>query len=82
MRAGKGSHTVWSHVKLITVSGHGTRKFPTMQLRVERKSEPDATYEEAAKNGKEVLDLLIETWEKEGRPLPPPRFFVSDAVPA
>lgn len=40
------------------------------------------TYEEAAKNGQEVLDLLIDTWEKEGRPLPPPRLFVSDAVPA
>ena len=38
------------------------------------------TYEEAAKNGQEVLDLLIETWEKEGRPLPLPRFFASGAV--
>jgi predicted RNase H-like HicB family nuclease len=41
-----------------------------------------ATYEEAAKNGQEVLELLIETWEQEGRPLPPPQFFVSDSVPA
>ncbi len=39
-----------------------------------------SSYEEAAKNGQEVLDLLIEMWEKEGRPLPPPRFFVSDAA--
>ena len=41
-----------------------------------------ATYEEAARNGQEVLDLLIDTCEKEGRPLPPPRLFVSDTVPA
>ena len=41
-----------------------------------------ATYEVAAKNGQEVLDLLIETWQKEGRTLPPPRYFVSDNVPA
>ncbi|MDA1049425.1 MAG: type II toxin-antitoxin system HicB family antitoxin [Planctomycetota bacterium] len=41
-----------------------------------------ATYEEAAKNGKEVLELLIETWEQDGRPLPPPQFFVSDSVSA
>jgi antitoxin HicB len=41
-----------------------------------------ATYEEAAKNGQEVLELLIETWEKDGRPLPPPQFFVSDSVSA
>ena len=40
------------------------------------------TYEEAAKNGQEVLDLLIEMWEKEGWPLPPPRCFVSEAVMA
>ncbi|MEO8493979.1 MAG: type II toxin-antitoxin system HicB family antitoxin [Planctomycetota bacterium] len=38
------------------------------------------TYEEAAKNGQEVLDLLIETCEREGRSLPAPRFFVSDAA--
>ncbi|HZT78930.1 MAG TPA: type II toxin-antitoxin system HicB family antitoxin [Gemmataceae bacterium] len=30
------------------------------------------TYEEAAKNGQEVLGLLIETYRVEGRPLPPP----------
>ena len=39
-------------------------------------------YQEVAKHGQEVLDLLIETLEREGRPLPPPRFFVSDSVPA
>src|SRR5436190_4923443 len=31
-----------------------------------------STYEEAAKNGHEVLDLLIETYKAEGRPLPKP----------
>ena len=32
-----------------------------------------ATYEEAAKNGHEVLDLLIETYKAEGRRLPKPK---------
>jgi predicted RNase H-like HicB family nuclease len=36
-----------------------------------------ATYEEAAKNGKEVLDLLVETYQAEGWPLPPPAKFES-----
>jgi len=40
------------------------------------------SYEEAARNGQEVLDLLIETWESAGRPLPAPHYFVSDSVPA
>ena len=31
-----------------------------------------ATYEEAAKNGREVLELLIETYRAEGRELPVP----------
>ena len=31
-----------------------------------------ATYEEAAKNGHEVLDLLIDTYKAEGRELPKP----------
>ncbi len=30
------------------------------------------TYEEAVKNGQEVLDLLIETFQAEGRALPEP----------
>ncbi|HEY3321004.1 MAG TPA: type II toxin-antitoxin system HicB family antitoxin [Planctomycetota bacterium] len=29
------------------------------------------SYEEAVKNGREVLELLIETYLAEGRPLPP-----------
>jgi predicted RNase H-like HicB family nuclease len=36
-----------------------------------------ATYEEAAKNGQEVLDLLVETYQAEGRLLPTPRKFES-----
>jgi predicted RNase H-like HicB family nuclease len=31
-----------------------------------------STYEEAAKNGQEVLELLSETYQAEGRPLPEP----------
>jgi predicted RNase H-like HicB family nuclease len=31
-----------------------------------------ASYEEAAKNGHEVLDLLIETYKAQGRRLPKP----------
>lgn len=30
-------------------------------------------YQEAAKNGEEVLQLLIDTYKKEGKPLPLPR---------
>ena len=30
------------------------------------------TYESAAKSGREVLDLLIESAKEEGQPLPPP----------
>lgn len=41
-----------------------------------------ATYEEAAKNGEEVLDLLIETYQADGRPLPSPHYFEPDTVPA
>jgi predicted RNase H-like HicB family nuclease len=34
------------------------------------------SYEEAAQNGKEVLDLLIETLQETHSPLPPPRQIV------
>jgi predicted RNase H-like HicB family nuclease len=30
------------------------------------------SYEQAATNGREVLNLLIQTYEREGRPLPEP----------
>jgi predicted RNase H-like HicB family nuclease len=30
------------------------------------------TYEEAARNGREVLELLIQTYQAEGQPLPEP----------
>ncbi len=36
-----------------------------------------ATYEEAAKNGHEVLDLLVETYQAEGWVLPAPAKFES-----
>jgi predicted RNase H-like HicB family nuclease len=35
-----------------------------------------ATYEEAAKNAREVLELLIEGEEQDGRELPPPHQFM------
>ena len=31
------------------------------------------TYEEAVKHGREVLELLVETYQAEGRPLPDPK---------
>jgi predicted RNase H-like HicB family nuclease len=34
-----------------------------------------ATYQEAAKNGAEVLDLLILTYQEDGKPLPQPSKF-------
>ena len=38
------------------------------------------TYEEAARSGSEVLELLIESYRAEGRPLPAPQLY--DASPA
>jgi predicted RNase H-like HicB family nuclease len=35
------------------------------------------TYEEAARNGREVLELLVDTFEASGKPLPTPRILVS-----
>jgi antitoxin HicB len=35
-----------------------------------------STYEEAAKNAREVLEMLIETERQEGRELPPPHGFM------
>ncbi len=32
-----------------------------------------ATYEEAAKNGREVLEMLIEEYQDAGKPLPDPQ---------
>jgi predicted RNase H-like HicB family nuclease len=40
-----------------------------------------ASYVEAAKRGQEVLELLIETYREEGRPLPEPTRLGS-SVPA
>ena len=37
------------------------------------------TYEEAAKNGREVLELLIETYKEEGWPLPQPAKYQASA---
>ena len=33
------------------------------------------TYEEALKNVQEVIELLIETYQEEGKPLPTPKTF-------
>ena len=35
------------------------------------------TYEEAVKNGSEVLSDLIDLWNELGRPLPTPRMFTT-----
>lgn len=32
-----------------------------------------STYEEALKNAEEVLELLVETYQAEGKPLPQPK---------
>jgi predicted RNase H-like HicB family nuclease len=41
------------------------------------------SYEEAVKNGREVLEMLIESAREEGEPLPAPRTFASaSASPA
>ena len=37
------------------------------------------TYKQAAKNGQEVLELLIETYQEQGRPLPQPQTYHSSA---
>ena len=34
------------------------------------------TYEEALKNAQEVIELLIESYQEEGKPLPTPKTFV------
>ena len=36
-----------------------------------------STYDEAARNGQEVLELLVETFQAEGWPLPEPSLFSS-----
>jgi predicted RNase H-like HicB family nuclease len=33
------------------------------------------TYEEAARSGREVLELLVESFRVEGRPLPAPQLY-------
>jgi predicted RNase H-like HicB family nuclease len=38
-----------------------------------------STYEEAAKNGHEVLELLLEDYQAMAHPLPPPAIFGSPA---
>ena len=39
-----------------------------------------ATYEEAAKNGREVLEMLVETFMADGRALPKPDKYVMPSV--
>ena len=38
-----------------------------------------ATYDEAARHGREVLEMLIEGAQEEGKPLPAPRLFARTA---
>jgi predicted RNase H-like HicB family nuclease len=37
------------------------------------------SYRSAVKNGQEFLELLIETYQEEGRPLPQPNTYCSDS---
>ncbi len=39
-----------------------------------------ASYEEAARSGREALEMLIESAQEEGEALPPPHTFVSASV--
>jgi len=41
-----------------------------------------ATYEEAAKNGREVLEMVVESYMAEGQPLPKPDKYGESPVPA
>lgn len=38
-----------------------------------------ATYEEAVRNGQDVLADLVAIWQQQGRPLPRPRVFAATA---
>ena len=38
-----------------------------------------ATYEEAVRNGQDVLADLVALWQQQGRPLPQPRVFAASA---
>ena len=38
------------------------------------------TYEEAAKNGQEVIDMLVEHYQAEGTSLPEPKVFPTDPL--
>jgi predicted RNase H-like HicB family nuclease len=39
------------------------------------------TYEEAARNGSEVLEMLIESYQAQQRPLPEPDLLVAESPP-
>ncbi len=60
-RSAKGSHTIWEHPDL-----------PTSIV-----LSGGDTYEEAARNGQEVIELWIDASEASGHPIPPPRILVS-----
>jgi predicted RNase H-like HicB family nuclease len=38
------------------------------------------SYEEAARNGREALELLVESFQTEGRPLPAPQLYESSVT--
>jgi predicted RNase H-like HicB family nuclease len=40
-----------------------------------------ATYEEAAKNGREVLEMLVESYMADGEPLPKPQKYQGSRPP-
>lgn len=47
--------------------------FPSQQFHTH-----GATYEEALKNAQEVLELLVEEYQQDGKPLPKPKTIVQD----
>lgn len=48
-------------------------ELPEFATEIQRYFTDGDTYEEALKNAQQVLDLLIESYQSEGRPLPQPQ---------
>jgi|GEM_PF-573044 len=72
VRAAKGSHMKSHYSMLIQWSEDDQAFVVSLPEFGEGCKTHGATYEEAVKNGREVLELLIESYEAEGRTLPAP----------
>ncbi|QJB29544.1 type II toxin-antitoxin system HicB family antitoxin [Limnospira fusiformis SAG 85.79] len=59
---------VWSEVDQACLV-----ELPEFATEIQRYFTDGDTYEEAVKNGQEVLELLIESYQAENRPLPQPQ---------